>query len=403
MMDTENGINMISINEQTHSRFILHNKSNIQSKFPVKNSLKMLYHFLIDHYWPYLLMELFIIQFLIYFLFSLIFYIIHPINTTANNYEYWFMCFNFVVQTAETIGYGHLTPKEDSIHTFTTNGVFLILLTFVCEIFTALMIGIFFRKLSKPSKLKSQLLFSKKAVINHGLHTGLKFQTRFRHEFHSDWNLDYGRIHDCGKYFDVENEMKNEMEMEYQCFIFRFVHTRPHSRMCMPSFHLLYFENESLVDQKCIEMEFELNIKRRGRLRSHRLSVPLLSLPWMVVHKIDEQSPLFGMTHKDMMDKKIEIIGIVGAIDECVSENYQSWFSYTFDDILFDYRFEPMVSAVVEYQSPYFVRFCMCLFCCWCGPCDVDQYRNDNQSFCKWGKKEVMEIDVDRLSAVFTL
>ena len=82
-------------------------------------------------------------------------------------------------------------------------------------------------------------------------------------------------------------------------------------------------------------------------------SIPLLSLPWIVVHKIDKLSPLYGMTKQDLINKKCEIIAIVDGIDEATSDNFQSWWSYTPNEIYWNYRFKPMVKAIVKSNKQY--------------------------------------------------
>merc|ERR1712087_167657 len=82
-------------------------------------------------------------------------------------------------------------------------------------------------------------------------------------------------------------------------------------------------------------------------------SVPLLSLPWNIVHKIDKLSPLYGLSKTDLLNKKAEIIAIVDGIDEATSDNFQSWWSFTANEIYWNYKFKPMVRAVVKNQKQY--------------------------------------------------
>lgn len=145
----------------------------------------------------------------------------------------------------------------------------------------------------------------------------------------------------------------------YPCLQFRFGDMRHTSRICDSDFHLIFFQrttrndsNGRYEDYIMEEMDFDIN-RQRGRPRSMGPSVPLLSLPWYVVHKIDKLSPLYGMTREDMLHRKCEIIAIVDGIDEATSDNFQSWWSFTANEIYWDYRFKPMVRAVVKSQKQF--------------------------------------------------
>jgi len=70
------------------------------------------------------------------------------------------------------------------------------------------------------------------------------------------------------------------------------------------------------------ELNYELN-RQRARVRQMDFSVPLLALPWTVVHEINKNSPLWGLTQEDMIEREMEIIVIVDAIDELTSHNFQ--------------------------------------------------------------------------------
>ena len=117
-------------------------------------------------------------------------------------------------------------------------------------------------------------------------------------------------------------------------------------------------------------------------MRSADNDIPMLPLPWTAVHKIDENSPLFGLTKQDIADRKIEIIIVVGAIDEITSDNYQKWWSYTADEILWNHQFEPMVKSRIKVDRPWYYY----LLCC---------VQNIKERY-----REILEIDFDRLSFI---
>eukprot|EP00485_Elphidium_margaritaceum_P009367 CAMPEP_0202699188 /NCGR_PEP_ID=MMETSP1385-20130828/12408_1 /ASSEMBLY_ACC=CAM_ASM_000861 /TAXON_ID=933848 /ORGANISM="Elphidium margaritaceum" /LENGTH=205 /DNA_ID=CAMNT_0049356065 /DNA_START=253 /DNA_END=867 /DNA_ORIENTATION=+ len=188
---------------------------------------------------------------------------------------------------------------------------------------------------------------------NIGLSTSLKFQSALPRHQYSDFQYEQGTIHDVGDYAPSSENDK------YQCLMFRFCHIRPHSRMCRPNMHLLYHARATDTRDTHYheELEFEF-YRKRGRMRSAQgPDTPLLSLPWTVVHKIDESSPLFGMSAQDMSAREIEIVAVVGGIDEITSDNFQAWWSYKAEEIVHNHCFRPMVQCKVQTKRSW----CECL------------------------------------------
>jgi len=77
------------------------------------------------------------------------------------------------------------------------------------------------------------------------------------------------------------------------------------------------------------------------------LSTPLLALPWTVTHAINEFSPLYALTLEDMANENGEIIAVLDGIDEISSQNYQSRWSYIYNEILPHREFLPCVKRDV--------------------------------------------------------
>merc|ERR1712228_35670 len=269
-----------------------------------------------------------------------------------------------------------ILPKN--IH-FIASFLTMFLLVYVTEMFDTLFIGLLMAKIKKPTRLQTQLRCSSNAVINDGysttkyvaksvINSSLKFQSKYERHQHSDFNFESGTIHDVGSY------AKSAINNQFKVLMFRFVHVRPASRMCMPSMNVLLYPNNE-------ELDYEI-YKKHGRLRSARNDIPMLSLHWTVVHKIDQNSPLFGLSKEQMIKKKIEIIVIVGGIDEITSDNFQKWHSFTAEEIFWNFEFEPMTKCIVKTDKPWYYFLICCCF--------------------KIKKKyrEVLEIDFDRLSLI---
>eukprot|EP01083_Nonionella_stella_P120513 361167_1 len=389
-------------NDTNSIRYIRRDKtasSNVVSQgWIAQRGYSMVYHKLIDRAWLILIFELLLIYTSIYVLFATLFYYMdYAYNSSPNpqimdlyHSDYWSLCFDFSVHTGTSIGYGYLLPKDlrSMLPGFT-----LLIFIYATEIFETLFTGVFIQKISKPTRLKTQLRFSECAVINSGysttrvmhssIDTSLKFSPKYPRHKYSDFDIDCGTIHDAGSY------NRSEENDEYECLMFRFCHIRPQSRMCMPTMYLIYYEHDIFHNGRGIdwmkhkhrELDYEI-YKKRGRMRSDSNDIPMLSLPWTVVHKIDENSPLFGLTKQDIARKKIEIIAIAGGIDEITSDNFQKWWSYTAEEIFWKHQFEPMVKCIVKPDAPWYNRLLCCV----------------KRTHAKY--KEILEIDFDRLSLI---
>ncbi|ETO10662.1 hypothetical protein RFI_26714, partial [Reticulomyxa filosa] len=94
------------------------------------------------------------------------------------------------------------------------------------------------------------------------------------------------------------------------------------------------------------ELDFTLN-RQKGRIGNTRQSSPLLCLPWTVVHSINQHSPLYQLTMKDMMARNMELICVLDAVDEASSDSFQVWWSYCPQEIAWNYRFDTIVKSAL--------------------------------------------------------
>lgn len=83
-------------------------------------------------------------------------------------------------------------------------------------------------------------------------------------------------------------------------------------------------------------------------LNLERSSVYFLPLTWTVVHPIDEQSPLFGKTLKNLSDSQAEILILIKAFDDTFSQVVHSRYSYRFDEILWGAKYLPAFSVTKD-------------------------------------------------------
>ncbi len=62
-------------------------------------------------------------------------------------------------------------------------------------------------------------------------------------------------------------------------------------------------------------------------------------LPWTIVHPIDEESPLYGKTAKDLEEMEAELLIMVKGFDDSFSQHVISRSSYKYDEIEWDVKF----------------------------------------------------------------
>ena len=78
----------------------------------------------------------------------------------------------------------------------------------------------------------------------------------------------------------------------------------------------------------------------------------MMLLPTTVLHRIDEDSPFFDMSPKEILKTKFEMICCLEGIIEPTGNTVQTRTSYLPREILWGYRFENMVSAVFAVLLP---------------------------------------------------
>ncbi len=190
-------------------------------------------------------------------------------------------CFFLSVQTLATVGYGHLAPASTAANIIATIEMFFGLLM------VAIVAGLVFARFSRP---QAKIVFSDHAVIA-PYHDGKAMMFRFA------------------------NMRKNQLvELEVKVLFSRIV-----------------YEQESPV-------------RRYFQLALERSRVAIIPLHLTVVHEINEQSPLRGMTSQDLAETSAELIVLVTAMDETFSQTVHARTSYTYEEIEFDARFATVLS-----------------------------------------------------------
>ena len=190
--------------------------------------------------------------------------------------------FFFSVETLATVGYGVMTPATLYGHTVATAEIF------VGMFLTALATGAFFARFARP---RARLVFSETAVIT-------PYEGR-------------------------------------QALMVR-VASRRLQGISEATARISYLHNYGLGDTR---------FRRFTELKLVRGNIPILSLSWTLIHPIDAESPLFGMTEERMAAEAPTLMVSITGFDEAISatinarhiyqrENVR--FGHVFDDILRD-------------------------------------------------------------------
>lgn len=81
------------------------------------------------------------------------------------------------------------------------------------------------------------------------------------------------------------------------------------------------------------------HVRRFDILELERRSVAIFPLSWTIVHPIDENSPLYGLTLEDLHESDAEILVLLTATDETFAAVVHTRSSYKPDEIRFGARF----------------------------------------------------------------
>ncbi|HTL47109.1 MAG TPA: ion channel [Verrucomicrobiae bacterium] len=259
---------------------------NITADKSVPGPWMDLYHRLLSISWPRFFGIVSAVYFLINILFAEAYYACGPEALEGIRRgsvgTHFLDCFFFSVQTIATIGYGRISPL----------GIWPNILVTI-EALTGLMLlglltGLLFSRFSRPT---ARVLFSRNALIT--LEGGTP---RF--------------------FFRLANQRLNQIV-------------------------------EAHISAALVKTETNAEGEKYRRiydLALERSVTPLFIMTWTVVHPIDKTSPLHGMTAASLAETETEILISVTGMDNVFSQTIHARISYTVDDILWEHRFEDMLT-----------------------------------------------------------
>jgi inward rectifier potassium channel len=80
-------------------------------------------------------------------------------------------------------------------------------------------------------------------------------------------------------------------------------------------------------------------MRRFYEMKLLRSRTPIFALTFQVMHPLDEDSPLFGVTAEQLAAEEIEFVVLVTGIDATVAQAIHARYSYSHEDLLWDHRF----------------------------------------------------------------
>lgn len=196
--------------------------------------------------------------------------------------------FFFSIQTLSTVGYGAMYPQTLYAQILVTIEVMVGLLLL------AILTGLMFARFSRPT---ARVIFSRVAVIcpYNGIPTLM---------------------------FRAANQRENGiLEAQVRVSLLR---------------------NEVSREGQQLRRFYDLNL-----LRSQ---TPVFGLSWLVMHPIDERSPLYGETVDSLIKVETEIWITLTGLDETFSQTIHSRYSYIVPEILWNMRFVDIFYKTIDGQ-----------------------------------------------------
>jgi inward rectifier potassium channel len=244
------------------------------------SGLRNIYQHLLQLHNSYFFLAVLLTYVLCSLIFAALYYAIgteHLIGVRGETALGTFMdCFYFSTQTFTTVGYGAIAPKGILASTVASFEAFCGLLFF------AIATGLMYARFSKP---KAMLAYSNNALI---------------------------APYQDGKalMFRLANKRNNVlMEMNARAIL------------------MMRETNSDAPNRKYFALKLEIE---------HIIFLPL---SWTLVHKIDDSSPLFGLTEKQLIELDAEVLILISGFDDTFHQTVHSRYSYTANEFVWDAKF----------------------------------------------------------------
>lgn len=183
----------------------------------------------------------------------------------------------FSVQSMATIGYGYLSPVDHLANAIVT------VEAFASIILTALITGVFFARFATPS---ARIIFSKVMIL-------------------------------------AEHDGRRVLQ-------FRMANDRA-TAIVEATVRLYMTRDEKLADGTSMRRVYDLPVRRA--------TSPVFALSFLVVHPIDDGSPLAHSTVVSLREANTTVIATFTGIDDGLAATVHARYMWTWNDIVFDQRF----------------------------------------------------------------
>ena len=234
------------------------------------------YHFILTLSWPWFAAFVFGIYLLINFVFAA-FYLLDAHAVAEMPRDSFLYAFFFSVETLATVGYGHMYP--DSLYGHVISTLEIMVGMFGLAVIT----GLIFVRFSRPT---ARMHFSKVAVI--------------------------------APFDGIPNLMIRVANLRHQAMV------EPEFRMVLLR-TMITAEGDEVRRFRSLKLEFDR----------------LIAFPTALTvrHRIDEESPLFGMTREDFRQQEIRIFASIVGVETVIVAPVQSFGDYSHDQIEWNRRF----------------------------------------------------------------
>lgn len=242
-----------------------------------------LYHWLLTISWPRFLAFIAVSYVAVNMLFAFAFLALGPyaLQSSAGNFagQPFYRAFFFSVDTFATIGYGNIIPVGVAANSLVTIEALLNIVG------VALATGVMFARFSRPS---TRIIYSRNAIV-------APYRDKTALEFR------------------IANARRSQLiDVQVQAILTKI----------------------ERVSGTAVRKFYELPLERNR--------VVFFPLSWTVVHPIDSSSPIWGLTHADLVDADAELLVLLIATDETVSQTVHSRSSYEADEIVWGAKFANM-------------------------------------------------------------
>lgn len=234
------------------------------------------YYLILAMRWPTFIATVFLLLLVVNTLFAGLFWLA-PNSVSNTQPGSFYDAFFFSVETLATVGYGAMTPATLYGHLIATSEIF------VGMFLTALVTGAFFARFARP---QPRLVFSDSAVVT-------PYEGR-------------------------------------QALMVR-VASRRLQGISEATARISYLRHEPVG---------EVRFRRFSDLKLVRHNIPVLSLSWTLIHLVDEESPLWGLSPARMADEAPTLMVSITGFDEAISSTINDRRTYRPEDIRFGHTFD---------------------------------------------------------------